>query len=194
MANIFKTVLTNGVRNISVGKVREALGISTTEVLKLRKGESANINSDKLLDFILDYMAHPQIIIDIKDKAQEQSKFMPEDNNGAYKNPSKLTTPMNIGNQEAREALEEQFKLLSEKSKNCELRVLHNITNAMLNIYTILYPYQEYSYEAVEKTAPEVPVQEQYVTLKIDSTEIAKVALNTFRKQQKQSNITINPV
>lgn len=71
MINIFKAVLTNGVRNISVGKVREALGISTTEVLKLRKGESANINSDKLLDFILDYMAHPQIIIDIKDKIQE---------------------------------------------------------------------------------------------------------------------------
>lgn len=44
--------------------------------------------------------------------------------------------------QEARKILEEQFKLLSEKSKNCELRVLHNITNAMLNIYATLYPCQ----------------------------------------------------
>lgn len=45
-----------------------------------------------------------------------------------------------------------------------------------------------------ELTAPEVPVQEQYVTLKIDSKEITKVVLNELRKQQKQSNINLIPV
>lgn len=45
-------------------------------------------------------------------------------------------------NQEARKILEEQFKLLSEESKRCEPKCLHNITNAMLNIYATLYPCQ----------------------------------------------------
>lgn len=63
-------------------------------------------------------------------------------------------------NQEARKILEEQFKLLSEESKRCEPKCLHNITNAMLNIYVTLYPCQ-YDSEVVEKTAQEVPVQEQ---------------------------------
>lgn len=45
-----------------------------------------------------------------------------------------------------------------------------------------------------ELTAQEVPVQEQYVTVKIDSKEIAKVVIDELRKQQKQSNITLIPV
>lgn len=39
--------------------------------MKLRKGQSANINIDKLLDFIFDYMAHPRIITDIEEKGQD---------------------------------------------------------------------------------------------------------------------------
>lgn len=46
----------------------------------------------------------------------------------------------------------------------------------------------------LERTAQEVPVQEQYVTLKSDSKEIAKVVINELRNQQKQSKITIIPV
>lgn len=45
-----------------------------------------------------------------------------------------------------------------------------------------------------ELTAQEVPVQEQYVTVKIDSKEITKVVIDELRKQQKQSNITLIPV
>ena len=44
--------------------------------------------------------------------------------------------------QEARKILEEQFKLLSKESKRCDHKCLHNITNAMLNIYATLYPCQ----------------------------------------------------
>ncbi|PRR77657.1 hypothetical protein CLLI_22210 [Clostridium liquoris] len=63
MSNILKVVLTNAVRNTEIQKAGEILGISRKQVIKLRKGESANINSDKLLGFILDYMAHPRLII-----------------------------------------------------------------------------------------------------------------------------------
>ena len=52
----------------------------------------------------------------------------------------------------------------------------------------------EYAIIELERTAQEVPVQEQYVTFKIDSKEIAKVVINEINKQQKQSNITILPV
>ena len=45
--------------------------------------------------------------------------------------------------------------------------------------------------EIIQRTAQEVPVQEQYVTLKIDSKEIAKVVINEINKQQKQSNATL---
>lgn len=45
--------------------------------------------------------------------------------------------------------------------------------------------------EELERTAQEVPVQEQYVTLKIDSKEIAKVVINEINKLSKQSNTTI---
>lgn len=44
------------------------------------------------------------------------------------------------------------------------------------------------------RTAPEVPVQEQYVTLSVGSKEIAKAIIDEINKQQKQSNITIIPV
>ena len=39
------------------------------------------------------------------------------------------------------------------------------------------------------ETAPEVPVQEQYVTLKIDSIEIARVVIDEINRQQKQSHL-----
>ena len=45
--------------------------------------------------------------------------------------------------------------------------------------------------EIIQRTAQEVPVQEQYVTLKIDSKEIAKVVINEINKQQRQSNATL---
>ena len=45
--------------------------------------------------------------------------------------------------------------------------------------------------EIIQRIAQEVPVQEQYVTLKIDSKEIAKVVINEINKQQKQSNATL---
>jgi DNA-binding Xre family transcriptional regulator len=68
MENILKTTLTNAVRNTETQKAGEILGISHKSVIRLRKGEGANINSDKLLDFILDYMAHPRIITCVKEK------------------------------------------------------------------------------------------------------------------------------
>ncbi|MDC0801570.1 hypothetical protein POG14_05190 [Clostridium paraputrificum] len=40
-------------------------------------------------------------------------------------------------------------------------------------------------------TAPEVPVQEQYVNLKIGSKEIAKVVIDEINKQQKQVTKTL---
>ena len=52
----------------------------------------------------------------------------------------------------------------------------------------------EYAIKELERTAKEVPVQEQYVTLKIDGSEIGKVALNRIREMQKKSNINIIPV
>ena len=51
-----------------------------------------------------------------------------------------------------------------------------------------------YVIKEIEKTAQEVPVQEQYVTLKIDSKEITKVVIDEIRKQQKHYNITLIPV
>lgn len=57
-------------------------------------------------------------------------------------NPNEHTTPVNMENQEARKILEEQFKLLTKESKGCDHKYLHNITNAMLNIYATLYPCQ----------------------------------------------------
>ena len=49
----------------------------------------------------------------------------------------------------------------------------------------------DYVIKELERTAQEVPVQEQYVTLKIDSKEIAKVVINEINKLSKQSNTTI---
>ncbi|MGG7144831.1 hypothetical protein ACQPVP_15415 [Clostridium nigeriense] len=49
----------------------------------------------------------------------------------------------------------------------------------------------KYAIRELEKTALEVPVREQYITLKIDSKEIANVVISEFRKQQKQSNVTL---
>lgn len=51
-----------------------------------------------------------------------------------------------------------------------------------------------YVIKEIEKTTQEVPVQEQYVTLKIDSKEIDKVVIDEIRKQQKHYNITLIPV
>lgn len=52
----------------------------------------------------------------------------------------------------------------------------------------------EHAIKALERAAPEVPAQEQYVTLKIDGLEIAKVVIDKLKEQQKQSNITLIPV
>ncbi len=71
MNNILKIVLMNAVRNTETQKVTEILGISQKAVMKLRKGERANINSDKLFDFIFDYMAHSRITTDIEEKGQD---------------------------------------------------------------------------------------------------------------------------
>lgn len=46
----------------------------------------------------------------------------------------------------------------------------------------------EYAIKELERTAQEVPVQEQYVTLKIDSTEIARIVIDEINRQQKQSH------
>lgn len=40
-----------------------------------------------------------------------------------------------------REKLEEQFDLLSKASKECEPKDLESITDAMLSIYTTIYPF-----------------------------------------------------
>ena len=52
----------------------------------------------------------------------------------------------------------------------------------------------EYAVNELEKTALELVLREQYVTLKIDSKEIAKVVIDEIRKQQKHYNITLIPV
>lgn len=96
-------------------------------------------------------------------------------------------------NKEMRKKLEEQFDYLATKSKSCEEKHLKNITNAMLDIYVVLNDSELLGYES-EDTAQEVPVQEQYVTLKIDSKEIDKVVIDEIRKQQKHYNITLIPV
>lgn len=49
----------------------------------------------------------------------------------------------------------------------------------------------EYAIKELEVTAPEVPVQEQYIILQIDGTEIGKVVTNEINKRQKRSNITL---
>lgn len=49
----------------------------------------------------------------------------------------------------------------------------------------------EYAIKELERTAQEVPVQEQSVTLKIDSKEIAKVIINEINKQQKSAEIQL---
>lgn len=78
---------------------------------------------------------------------------------------------------------------------------------ALLQLKDLLYSFKNFEevetteedvqaleYAIKELTAQEVPVQEQYVTLKIDSKEIAKVVLDELRKQQKRANIIITPV
>lgn len=52
----------------------------------------------------------------------------------------------------------------------------------------------DYVVSLLERTAPEVPVQEQYATLNVGSKEIAKAIIDEINKQQKQSNKTIIPV
>lgn len=49
----------------------------------------------------------------------------------------------------------------------------------------------ELAIRELERTAPEVPVQEQYVNLKIGSKEIAKVVIDEINKQQKQVTKTL---
>lgn len=46
----------------------------------------------------------------------------------------------------------------------------------------------DYAIKVIEETAQEVPVQEQYVTIKINSNEIAKIVKDELKKQQKQLN------
>lgn len=52
----------------------------------------------------------------------------------------------------------------------------------------------EFAIKELERTAQEVPVQEQYITLKIDGKEIAKVVIDELKKQQKRSKMVIIPV
>ena len=52
----------------------------------------------------------------------------------------------------------------------------------------------DYVIRELERTAQEVPVQEQYITLKIDGKEIAKVVIDELKKQQKRSKMVIIPV
>lgn len=61
--NILKIVLQNAVKNNTVDIISEKLGISNLNVRKLKNGGSANIDSDKLLNFIYEYMANPKILI-----------------------------------------------------------------------------------------------------------------------------------
>lgn len=61
--NLLKIVLQNAVKNNTVDIVSEKLGISQLSVRKLGNGGSADIDSDKLLDFICEYMANPKILI-----------------------------------------------------------------------------------------------------------------------------------
>jgi len=68
----------------------------------------------------------------------------------------------------------------------------------LVDIKGIILPNEkqalEYAIKELERTAQEVPVQEQCVILKIDGSEIGKIALNQIRELQKKSNITIIPV
>lgn len=61
--NILKTVLENAVKNNTLDVVSEKLGISVLSARYLRDGGSANIDSDKLLNFICEYMTNPKILI-----------------------------------------------------------------------------------------------------------------------------------
>ncbi len=46
--------------------------------------------------------------------------------------------------EEATKILENQFKLLAVASNTCEPECLDDITKAMLDIYTTLFPYQDF--------------------------------------------------
>ena len=107
--------------------------IIDSEIIRL-VGDEVGIPYKGNLKWADDLVKHLSKII------QEQSKFVLETSKGVCKNPNEHTTPVNMENQEARKILEEQFKLLSKESKRCDHKCLHNITNAMLNIYATLYP------------------------------------------------------
>lgn len=61
--NLFKSILENAIKNNEIGFISKRLEISIQEVRNLRKGGHANINSDKLFNFISEYMANPKVII-----------------------------------------------------------------------------------------------------------------------------------
>ena len=109
--------------------------IIDSEIIRL-VGDEVGIPYKGNLKWADDLVKHLSKII------QEQSKFVLETSEGVCKNPNEHTTPVNMENQEARKILEEQFKLLSKESKGCDHKCLHNITNAMLNIYATLYSCQ----------------------------------------------------
>lgn len=62
--NILKIILSNAVNNTDIEIIASQLGISLFEAKKIRKGGSAKVDSDRLLNFIFEYLAQPRIIIE----------------------------------------------------------------------------------------------------------------------------------
>ncbi|NFO86500.1 hypothetical protein FDC58_10440 [Clostridium botulinum] len=61
--NILKIIFKNAIKNNSMSGMTEKLGIGSMQVRRLRKGKSVMIDSDKLLEFIYEYMTQPKVII-----------------------------------------------------------------------------------------------------------------------------------
>ncbi|MEG1256864.1 hypothetical protein [Clostridium sp.] len=80
-----------------------------------------------------------------------------------------------MNKEEANEILGQQFELIAEICKTCESELICQNIRTMLDIYSILFPYQGFqefvSVEtkeedvtaALKRTAQEVPVQEQLI-------------------------------
>lgn len=81
------------------------------------------------------------------------------------------------------EALERAIELKEHSAKFESVSFLESDTE-----------FFDYVIKELERTAQEVPVQEQYITLKIDGKEIAKVVIDELKKQQKRSKMVIIPV
>ncbi|VDG73400.1 Uncharacterised protein [Clostridium carnis] len=61
--NVLKIIFKNAIKDNSMSSMSEKLDIASIQVRRLRKGESVMIDSNKLLEFIYEYMTQTKKII-----------------------------------------------------------------------------------------------------------------------------------